>query len=305
VLGALWDITPNDVIPTCGTTGAIEAVRNHILKNAAWHQPRVLTVLPGYWRARESFEGMGFIVSDVRIERSDFAINEAEIIARIGAEKPDVVYLSLPNNPTGAIFNPEDIVNGASEETAILFDLTLPSRHVDPKVLSARLYRKFRGRKNLFVACSTSKSHNTAESRIGWVICVNSEDSHELRRESRNVVASRAIEQGLDQIGRVPTVLEMIDKCFEVLEEGEKRGRLAIIRPEKGTQTAYVLVKVRMDMKQTLAKEGIRVMWGSEYGLSDEYIRLETLEPSHIAAFMDAVNSVTGVRDGKVEVRPL
>jgi hypothetical protein len=76
-----------------------------------------------------------------------------------------------------------------------------------------------------------------------------------------------------------------------LLKEGEKQGKFAIIRPQKMAQSVYVLVSVKTDVKRVLAEKGISVMWGSEYGLSDDYIRLETLEPSHIGAFVDAVNS--------------
>ena len=217
VLGEYLDIDPQDTIPTPGTTGAIEAVRNHVLKITRRNDPKMLTVLPGYWRARESFEGIGFRVSDVRIEPYGFTIPEPEITARIRAENPDLVYLSLPNNPTGAVFAPEDIVNGTPEDTAILFDLTLPSRSLDSRTLSTHLYHTFRGRRKLFLACSTSKSHNTAESRIGWLICANSDDAQELRRENRNVVASAAIQNALDQIRTEPSALEKIKKSFALL----------------------------------------------------------------------------------------
>jgi aspartate/methionine/tyrosine aminotransferase len=290
-LGKSLDIDPNDVIPMAGTMGAIEAVRNHVLKNARGRDLKVLTVSPGYWRARESFEGMGFKVSDVRIETNGFTISETEITSKIMAEEPELVYLSLPNNPTGAVFNPEDIVKGAPEKATLLFDVTLPSRKFDSRALSTRLYSTFRGRKNLFVAGSTSKSHNTAELRVGWLICANSDDARDLRRENRNVVASMAIQHAMDLMGKTPTALEMIDMSFSLLKEGEKPGNYTIIRPEKMTQSVYVLVRVRTDVKRVLAEKGIAVMWGSEYGLSDEYIRLETLEPSHIGAFVDAVNS--------------
>lgn len=291
VFGKSLGIDANDVIPMSGTMGAIEAVRNHVLKNTRGREPKMLTVSPGYWRARESFEGMGFRVSDVRIEGNGFTIHETEITSRIRAEEPELVYLSLPNNPTGAVFNPEDIVKGAPEKTAVLFDVTLPSRELDSRALSSRLYSAFRGRKNLFVAGSTSKSHNTAELRIGWLICFNSDDSRDLRHENRNVVASIAIQHGLDQMGRVPSALEKIDMSFSLLEEGERQGKFAIIRPQKMVQAAYVLVRVSTDVKRILAEKGISVMWGSEYGLSDDYIRLETLEPSNIGIFVDAVNS--------------
>jgi len=290
-LGELLDITPESIIATPGTTGAIEAVRNHVFKNRRTGTPRVLTVSPGYWRARECFEGLGFTISDVKIEPHGFAIDEAEISARMMAEAPDLLYLSLPNNPTGAIFNPHQIVNGAPAKTAILFDLTLPSYKLDPLELTRSLYTQFQGRQSLFVASSTSKSHNTAESRIGWLVCINSDDARDLRHENRNVVSSAAIQHGLDHIGKTPLALQRIAESFEVLQQGAKKGRFAIVKPKNWAETVYVLVRANRDLKQILTENRIKVMWGSEYGLSDQYIRLETLEPSHIEVFVNTVNS--------------
>src|SRR5262249_27705212 len=152
--------------------------------------PTVLTVCPGYWRARESFEGFGFRTIDVHTEPFGFAISEALLVAKAEDINPDLLYLSLPNNPTGAIFDPEIVIAGVPEGTAVIIDLTLPSRAIDARMLTHELYREFRGRKNLFLIGSTSKSHGTAEYRIGWAVCANSDDAAQLKKENRNVVAS-------------------------------------------------------------------------------------------------------------------
>ena len=150
-----FDISRDDCIPTPGATGAIEAVRNHVFRTTLKACPTVLTVCPGYWRARESFEGLGFRVINVHTEPFGFAITEALLVAKAEATKPDLLYLSLPNNPTGAIFDPEVVITGVPEGTAVIIDLTLPCRAFDARVLTHDLYRKFRGR-NLFLIGSTS-----------------------------------------------------------------------------------------------------------------------------------------------------
>src|SRR4051812_24679753 len=81
-LGSHCGIRPESIIPTNGATGAIEAVRNHVLKRSARKHPTVLTVSPGYWRARESFEGLGFEVASHRTERNDFSISEAALVEK-------------------------------------------------------------------------------------------------------------------------------------------------------------------------------------------------------------------------------
>jgi aspartate/methionine/tyrosine aminotransferase len=291
-LGEYFGVCPNDCIPTAGATGAIESVRNHVFRTRLKAWPKVLTVCPGYWRARESFEGLGFRMIDLRTEPFGFAIAEAALIAKAEETNPDVLYLSLPNNPTGAIFNPEIIIAGAPEETAIIIDLTLPSRAIDARVLTRELYQKFRGRQDLFLVGSTSKSHGTAEYRIGWAICANSEDADQLRKENRSGIASVSITEALKQLERGSTVFEPIESSFALLREGEKSGAFELVTPERRTETGYVLIRTRAgaaELRTVLDQRGISVMWGSEFGLSDEYIRLETLEPQNIGVFVETL----------------
>lgn len=293
-LGDYFKISPDDCFPAAGATGGIEAVRNHVFRTRLKAAPAVLTVSPGYWRARQSFEGLGFRVIDVHIEPFGFAIPEARLIAKAEETKPDILYLSLPNNPTGAIFDPEVVIAGMPEETVVVIDLTLPSRAIDARALTGELYRKFRGR-NLFLVGSTSKSHGTAEYRIGWAVCANSDDAAQLRTENLNVVASVSATEAIKQLERGSTAIELIENSFALLRDGEREGRFELIAPERKTETGYVLIRARADaehLRSVLDQHGIRVMWGSEFGLSDHYIRLETLEPRNIEIFVETVNEI-------------
>ena len=288
-----FGVCQDDCIPTAGTTGAIEAVRNHVFRTRLKACPTVLTVCPGYWRARESFEGFGFRVIDLHTKPFGFAIAEAMLVAKAEETKPDLLYLSLPNNPTGAIFGPAVIIAGVPEKTAVIIDLTLPSRAIDARVLTRELYRKFRGRRNLFLVGSTSKSHGTAEYRIGWAVCADSDDAAQLKNENLNVVASASVTEAMKQLERAPTAIGLIESSFVFLREGEKSGRFELVTPGRRTETAYVLIRPHADadeLRKIFDQRGIRVMWGSEFNLSDEYIRLETLEPRNIEIFVETIN---------------
>lgn len=288
-----FNISPGDIIPSAGTTGAIEAVRNHVYRASRKHNPTVLTVCPGYWRARESFLGFGFKVIDHKTEPFDFTINEDAFADLSRKESPDLIYLSLPNNPTGALFDPRSIINGADETTAIVIDLTLPSSDMDAGATTTALHEGFKGRRGLFLVGSTSKSHGTAEHRVGWAVCANSEDAEQLRKENRNVIASVCIEAAMSQLGKAPTAPAMIKNSFLLLREGQREGRFEIIMPERMTETGYVLIGHHLsstELRSNLDRIGISVMWGSEFGLSDRYIRLETLEPESIRVFVEAIN---------------
>src|SRR5215510_13853899 len=86
-----FDISQDDCIPTPGATGAIGAVRNHVFSTTLKACPAVLTVCPGYWRARESFEGLGFRVINVHTEPFGFEIAESLLVAKAGEIKPDLI----------------------------------------------------------------------------------------------------------------------------------------------------------------------------------------------------------------------
>ncbi len=298
-----FNVSQDDCIPTAGATGAIEAIRNHVFRTKLKACPTVLTVCPGYWRARESFEGLGFRTIDVHTEPFGFAITEALLVTKAEETNPDLLYLSLPNNPTGAIFDPEVVIAGVPEETAVVIDLTLPCRAIDARLLTHDLYRKFRGR-NLFLIGSTSKSHGTAEYRIGWAVCANSSDAAELKKENRNVVASASAKEAMKQLKRGATAIELIESSFTLLRNGEKEGLFDLVTPEARAETGYVLIRVHMnELRSVLDRRGIRVMWGSEFGLSDQYIRLETLEPQNVDVFVATVNGAVHEKTSKMAGR--
>jgi aspartate/methionine/tyrosine aminotransferase len=293
-MGEYLGVHPDDVIPTTGATGAIEAVRNNVVRTRRKTSPTVLTVRPGYWRARESFEGFGFQMIELNTEPHGFTIDEAALLEKGREVMPDLLYLSLPNNPTGAIFDPEVIINGAPEGTAIMIDLTLPSRALDAGELTGRLYQLFRGRRDLFLIGSTSKSHNTAEYRIGWAVCAHSENAEQLRKENRSDVASVSVMEAIKQLGRKQTVVGMIENSFALLREGEQGGAFDLVKPQRMAETAYALIRSHEDaenLRASFNQHGISVMWGSEFGLTDEYIRLEMSEPRNINIFVDVINS--------------
>jgi aspartate/methionine/tyrosine aminotransferase len=297
-VAAYFDVAPEYIVPSAGATGAIEYVRNHVFRNHVLKErggkpPSLLTVKPGYWRARESFEGLEFAVEQIDTESNSFSISEIEVTERARVERPNLLYLSLPNNPTGALFDAALLIGGISEETSVMVDLTLPSRELNTRTYVRLLHTSLEGRRGLFLVGSTSKSHQTAEHRIGWCLCASAKDAIELQKENRNVIAISSVVNGISHLKSGPTVLESIDQSFGYLLKAEQRGVLELIRPDRMAKAAYALIKCRMEpqrLRDILFQNDIRVMWGSEFGLSDNYIRLEMLEPANVAVFIDVVS---------------
>jgi aspartate/methionine/tyrosine aminotransferase len=299
VIADYFGVDPQDVIPTSGASSAIEAVRNHVFRLALKANPVLLTVTPGYWRARESFQGFGFQVATMQTAADGFDINEATLIRKATEVQPDIVYLSLPNNPTGAVFDPEKIVNGLPVTMPIIFDLTLPSRQLNTRELAGHLYRGCRGLRKLFLVGSTSKSHNTAEYRIGWTICASSEDAEQLRQENRNVVSSLAVEKASSELAKGPRISDCIERSFRLLKQMEVDSGFRLVEPARRAQSSYVLVEILGEaemLQSALRHHGISVMWGREFGLTDRYFRLEVSEPENVRVFIEAIRTDVGKR---------
>src|SRR5437660_6323249 len=126
-LGQHFLIDPAYILPAAGTTGAIESVRNHIIKTSKSREPVVYMLFPEYWRAKESFLGLGFQLQEASIQTKNFLIDEQDIVEEVKDSIPDLLYFSLPNNPTGAIFLPEKVIEHIPEHITVIIDLTLPS----------------------------------------------------------------------------------------------------------------------------------------------------------------------------------
>jgi aspartate/methionine/tyrosine aminotransferase len=289
-----WDIDADNIIVTSGTMGGIEAVRNHCASMPQRKNPILLTVRPGYWRAREAFQYLGFSISDIHTEPNGFDIDIQEVLKQVHEITPDVLYLSLPNNPTGAIFDAKGLIQKLPETVLTVLDMTLPSPDVDTPALMTRLFRTFQERQNLFLVGSTSKSHGTAEYRIGWLVCVNRNNADALRRENRNVVSSLAIREGLTKLVTVPPAITAVRRSFELLKTAEANNRFQIVKPAGGVRSCYVLLKLGCSTESVRAafvQHNIHVMWGSEMGLSDKYIRVEMLVPENVARLIEVLCS--------------
>jgi len=114
-----------------------------------------------------------------------------------------------------------------------------------------------------------------------------------LKDENRNAVASVSAAEATKQLKRGSTAIASIESSFDLLRDGEKKGGFELITPERSAESGYVLIRARADTEEfrnILERRGISVMWGSEFGVSDRYVRLETLEPRNIHVFVETIN---------------
>jgi aspartate/methionine/tyrosine aminotransferase len=144
------------------------------------------------------------------------------------------------------------------------------------------------------VVGSTSKSHNTAEYRIGWVICASSEDAAQLRQENRNVVSYLSVEKASSELAKEPYINDCIERSFQLLKQMEGGFEFRLVEPARRAQSSYVLIESLGDaevLRSSLRQHGISVMWGTEFDLTDRYFRLEVSEPDNVRVFIDALRT--------------
>jgi histidinol-phosphate/aromatic aminotransferase/cobyric acid decarboxylase-like protein len=291
-VAAYLGVPSEAVIPAFGATGAIESVRNYVFRSAPSPSPLMLTVSPGYWRARETFEGFGFRVAAMQTEPLGFGFDQEKFVSLAMAEAPEIIYLSMPNNPTGGILDPYALIEALPKSCNLMLDLTLPSPDFDTRSMTEALFHRFKDRPGLFLVGSTSKSHGTAQYRTGWTVCTNSQESNVMRFQNRNVLCSVSVEESIQRMGSQSQVLDRIRKCFELLDEFQEVCGLTLIRPLRSVRTGYALLRSENDvieLRRMLDRSRIRVMWGHEFGLTDQYLRIETTEPGNIQACIEAL----------------
>jgi histidinol-phosphate/aromatic aminotransferase/cobyric acid decarboxylase-like protein len=299
-LGARLDIDPGLILPTAGSMGGIEAVRNHLLLAVGPERRTALTVRPGYWRARQSLEGGGFTVHDHPLEPVTFDLDEDAFLARADELRPALVYLSLPNNPTGATFDAVRLAAELPASTAVLFDLTLPAAERSVVEPLARLHRESAGRRGLFFVASTSKSHGTAEDRVGWVVASHAEDGAALERENRNVVSIPALDRCLERMDETAPTVARVAESHAQLEAAEAAGAIELVRPRRRVRSCYALVRPAVGSRralEALEAAGVRVMPGAACGAGDDLLRLELSEPAAVARCLAVLVGLDG-REG-------
>src|SRR6185503_11315519 len=106
---------------------------------------------------------------------------------------------------------------------------------------------------------------------------------------------SASVKEATKRLKEGSTVIGLIESSFALLCDGERERLFELIKPAKRAETGYVLIRARVDVEELrsiLDQRDISVMWGSEFGLTDEYIRLETLEPRNIHVFVETLREV-------------
>jgi histidinol-phosphate aminotransferase len=218
--------------------------------------------------------------------RADFTIDEGTVIGAIGRERPSVVFLALPNNPTGTLWR-------------MGLALELAERYRDVVIVSDEAYVAYSGESNLgalaahpnLVVMRTLSKIGMAGLRVGYTI-----SSPAIARVLEKVRPPYNI-SALDQAAAAFLVGAAQEWCAaRAAEVVVERAKLAAALQAKGVEvfpSAANLVLVRVgDARATwqkLADAGISVRAFGDSGPLANCIRITVGTSAENAALLEAL----------------
>jgi histidinol-phosphate aminotransferase len=252
-----------------GTTELIRLIVQVMLKPG----DKELVVGPTFAEYRMAAEMVGAEVIEVRAEPPDFTPDINAISSAIQKNKPRLVFLCNPNNPTGQVIPDEEMARliQACQEPAILV--------ID------QAYRAFAGsgffadppEKNVIILRSMTKDFAMAGLRLGYLIADQPLIKRLLGFQPTWSVNAYAQAGGCAALNDLPYYLDSLEKLQKLKENffiqlSEVTGRSVTSRTHYGLLHT---VQPARELRRILLKNRIQVRDGASFGLPF-YIRIST-----------------------------
>lgn len=237
VIEALKNITPDDIrlYPAYGelirkiaqsnsidtamilpTNGADEAI-NYLFDTFVNHYDTVVTVKPSFSMPKVYAKGVGCIYNEIKYDKQwEFPL---EKVMDAAADKPKMIILTTPNNPTGEAIEKSTIIKiiEAFPDSVVMIDETYAS-YCDG--FNTELALKY---ENVAIVRSMSKDFGLAGLRLGYIIS-NAQNINYIKRiispYSVNVMAAKAGVAALSDVASFELVKDKIEKSKIILREG-------------------------------------------------------------------------------------
>ncbi|MBP7057413.1 aminotransferase class I/II-fold pyridoxal phosphate-dependent enzyme [Candidatus Gracilibacteria bacterium] len=161
VVAHYFDVHENQLVITCGATGALQAVFSHMQKST-------VAIMPFEYFDIFTFANLHKCTLLIAETKNDRQNDVAAFCQLIKERSPDLVYVSLPNNPLGQHYSEEEvkmIIDVLSDDQVCVFDQTL----LTARPYAASFFRKWGAKKQIIIIGSFSKSHNLVNERIGYM----------------------------------------------------------------------------------------------------------------------------------------
>lgn len=297
-VAAFHNVDPDMVVVTCGSTEVLK------LAAQAFLGPGRRLVL-----AEPTFEAIGYYAQQTGAEvfkvpvTADYR-HDLEAMTRAAQERPGLVYVCNPNNPTGTVVAQaavEKLIAQMPRQSIVLVDEAYFHYADDPEYGSL-LGTVVEGR-NVVVARTFSKVYGMAGLRLGYAVA--REELMELMRphqviESWNVMACAAALASLEDAQWVERNREWNRAGRESLAEAMgERGRSII-----PSQTNFVCVHVGRPVRpviEAFRERGISV--GRPFAGLPQHVRVSIGSPEEMEKFVSVFDDVLAATEASATAR--
>ncbi len=290
-ISRVYDINPQQIHPNFGCNGCIDTlmmaiklreVRDHVDSAAGGG---MLVATPTYFRNYNSCVSKKLRMIKVPLRKPDYAFDVDAMVEHVKRERPTVVWLVTPNNPTGVAIADADITNildTAPDDTIIAIDRTLVN--IRPEIATRDLIQRY-SHKQLVIMHSFSKYAGMSHLRVGFALFSNAELAEEVRpllplglgvegavKSARLLNAQKAMKPSASIVSNIvgnKSILDAFCSSCPTYQCTDFVGNYCLLTLPQGMKSQPV--------DQHLRKAGIYVMPGCELPEpQDDVLRIHT-----------------------------
>jgi histidinol-phosphate/aromatic aminotransferase/cobyric acid decarboxylase-like protein len=175
-LANAYGIDPRQAHPSFGTNGSIDTIMmamklREINRGSTGAQNGgMLVATPTYFRNYNSCASKQMKMIAIPLRVDDWQIDVLHLLDALTIEKPTVVFLVTPNNPTGLAIPDENIIqilDAIPDDVLAVIDRTLVN--ITPEMGTAELLNRFK-HKRVAVLHSLSKYAGMSHLRVGYAL---------------------------------------------------------------------------------------------------------------------------------------
>ena len=198
------NVDPEEVILVHGGTGANNTVVFALIEET----DNVISIMPNYQQFYSLPKSIGAEVRQIHLKPEAGYKLDIDEVRKVVDNNTKAIFFTNPNNPTGSLLElkeMEEIVEIAKDVDAwVVCDEMYRGLKEEYMPSFADIYGK------AIVTCSSSKIYSMAGTRVGWIICKDSETRKELfNRRSYDSICGGVFDEWIFAIA-----LEHVDKIY-------------------------------------------------------------------------------------------
>ena len=282
-----WKISPEQIFLSGGSMGVLVTLARLLVSK----ETLISGVSPQFSDAVVQFLCNGAIYRPVCLEAPNYNIKTESLLEAL-MEKPDVLYLDRPNNPTGQVLPLKDMeklaIAAMESETWIILDEAYGDYMPDEESAAALDFP------NIITCRSFSKGLGAAGLRVGYAISRDSDLSKLFKKAQPPFI--------LGTFDGFISVSVLNDEVFlEKTRSYVKEAKSRIVNVLKGSKDLivadtdprapiFLVSQKNVDLSCRFASIGISCEAGSGFfGLDNSSVRLRVPSPNQLDAFLERI----------------